>query len=726
MVNISRKSQETEQKFNRMIPNFFSNMQKEKNRYRSLSTTEIGILMANHNRADNWDNIKVSSNFDPQLIRECEFFGLVRIGDLTQAYLEYDEIALPVGLSNSTIIACDIGDNVVIKNVSLLSRYIVGDECMLFNVHEMLTTETAKFGNGVVKEGESEKDRIWLEICNENGGRRVLAFQGMIPADAYIWSKFRDDEQLMIALKEMVDRQAGSRRGYFGVIDEKSVVKHCRSIKNTAIGSHAFITGVNRLENITVQSSESEPTRIVEGGELTNGIIGPGNQIYYGNKADQFVTGTNCKLKYGACLFNTYLGDNSTISCCEVLNNLIFPFHEQHHNNSFLIATTIQGQSNISAGATIGSNHNSRAADGEILAERGFWPGLCASFKHNCRFATFTLTAKGHYPDEMNITLPFSLISLIPGTHQVQILPGYWFLYNMYALSRNVWKFQKRDKRVTKTQNIEMDYLAPDTVEDMFVSLDKLAWALGKSAADAMKKNFNSDTEFIDYGKELLENQNPIIRKLKVTLPDQVNRNTAVILKVQQAYDIYKNMILFYCMRTLIEALENKPKSLSELLRESTAKVDKKWWNIGGQLVEDTDLKEIIQKIKTRELNNWDKVHQAYNQKWATYPTRKLAHALQKLEHLLQTPLRKLEKSRWTNLFNHAIDLQKMIAQKVRESRTKDFTSPFRKMMYDSPAEMTAVLGTVDEIDFVHEMDQMTLTFEKKVNSLLANPGLWE
>ena len=106
---------------------------------------------------------------------------------------------------------------------------------------------------------------------------------------------------------------------------------------------------------------------------------------------------SHSQLKYGARLINSYLGNNSTISCCEVLNSLIFPAHEQHHNNSFLCASLIMGQSNIAAGATIGSNHNSRGADGEIIAGRGFWPGLCVSLKHNSKFASFTILAKGGF-----------------------------------------------------------------------------------------------------------------------------------------------------------------------------------------------------------------------------------------------------------------------------------------------------------------------------------------
>ena len=47
-------------------------------------------------------------------------------------------------------------------------------------------------------------------------------------------------------------------------------------------------------------------------------------------------------------------------------------------------------------------------------------------------------------------------------------MPGYWFMYNMYALARNSWKYEDRDKRTEKIQPIEYDYLAPDTINEMF------------------------------------------------------------------------------------------------------------------------------------------------------------------------------------------------------------------------------------------------------------------
>src|SRR3546814_1962771 len=73
------------------------------------------------------------------------------------------------------------------------------------DLNEMSTSNHAKFGSGILKEGEDEKVRIWLELCNENGGRRILPFEGMLAGDAYLWTKYRGDGQLMERFQEMVE-----------------------------------------------------------------------------------------------------------------------------------------------------------------------------------------------------------------------------------------------------------------------------------------------------------------------------------------------------------------------------------------------------------------------------------------------------------------------------------------------------------------------------------------
>lgn len=41
----------------------------------------------------------------------------------------------------------------------------------------MHTTSHAKFGNGIIKKGEPENIRIWLNLMNESGSRKVIPFK---------------------------------------------------------------------------------------------------------------------------------------------------------------------------------------------------------------------------------------------------------------------------------------------------------------------------------------------------------------------------------------------------------------------------------------------------------------------------------------------------------------------------------------------------------------------
>jgi hypothetical protein len=332
--------------------------------FRALTEKEIEILVANLNQAECWDDIHVKEGFNPYFVKNCRFFGINRIGVLESCYLEFKNLRMPVGLYNSTLISCDFGDNVAIDRVNLLSHYQMGNEVMILQVNELATTSTAKFGNGIVKDGEDERIRIWLELGNENGGRKVVPFVGMRPADAYLWMQDREDSELQQKYFEMTKAEFSSERGFYGQIGDRTVIKNTGIIKDVNMGSDTYIKGANKLKNLTILSFPHASTQIGEGCEIVNGIIHEGCRIFYGVKAVRFILEAHSQLKYGARLINSFLGSNSTISCCEVLNSLIFPAHEQHHNNSFLCASVIKGQSNMAAGATLGSNHNCRGADG--------------------------------------------------------------------------------------------------------------------------------------------------------------------------------------------------------------------------------------------------------------------------------------------------------------------------------------------------------------------------
>jgi len=701
--------------------------------WRELTADEREILVLNGNTAEDWDEVLVSGTFDPKRVQNCSFHGLVRIGTVRAAVLEHHDLQLPVGLSNCFISECDIGDDCALYNVHYMAHYIIGDRCIIANVDEMHTTNHAKFGNGIVKDGEPEEVRVWLDVMNETGSRQVMPFDGMITADAYLWGKYRDDGALQKRLGEMTQERFDSARGYYGTIGDQTVIKTSRILKDVKIGDHCYIKGANKLKNLTINSSEDEPSQIGEGVELVNGIIGYGCHIFYGCKAVRFILGNNSSLKYGARLINSFLGDNSTISCCEVLNNLIFPAHEQHHNNSFLIASVVKGQSNLAAGATVGSNHNSRANDNEIEAGRGFWPGLCTSLKHSSRFASFVLLAKGAYPAELDIRLPFSLLNNNESDGVLEVMPAFWWLYNMYALARNSWKFQHRDKRKTKVQHIEFDYLAPDTAEEILEARELLAlWtgkavvdqtgAAGTSTADAGSGNIEpAREELIARGRALLESPDTFPKDLQVYGEGmEKSRRPVLIVKPAAAYRAYGEMLVYYGVKNIMAFMDAHPglafHELDGRIRagaesgggENSGRAEE-WVNMGGQLMKAADADVLRADIGAGRLKTWDEVHGRYDELWADYPLEKQRHAYEVLCELMGAG--QLQQKHWLDLLYRTRKIQAYIRDQVYNSRNKDYENTFRQATYRNIEEMTAAIGTIEDNSFISQVREETDCF---------------
>ncbi len=724
--------------------------------YRQLTAYEIEVLVRNRNTSDNWNLLLVSDDFTPELVQNCKFFGLVRIGKLTPYYLEFHNLRRPVGLYNSTIISCDFGDNVCIDNTTYLSHYIIGNDVMIVNTNEMATTDHSKFGNGILKEGESEAIRIWMEVCNENGGRSIIPFNGMLPGDAWLWSRFRDDQTLQNKFKEFTQAKFDNRRGYYGKIGDRTVIKNCKIIKDVWVGSDAYLKGANKLKNLTINSSPEAMSQIGEGCEMVNGIVGHGCRVFYGVKAVRFIMASHSQLKYGARLINSYLGNNATISCCEVLNSLIFPAHEQHHNNSFLCAATVMGQSNMAAGATIGSNHNSRSADGEIVAGRGFWPGLCVSLKHNSRFASFSILAKGDYPAELDIPVPFSLISNDASKDELVVMPGYWFLHNMYALARNSWKYTDRDKRIDKTQLLEYDFLAPDTVNEMIDSLVLLKRFTGMAAvrpsidnsaahtpsqnvapssasqtaipdkaptprASSTRKKY-TDEELISIGEKLLEGPAEEVDRMEILAEGWENGDRKVrLVKVHQAYSVFKELIGYYTALRLLSVIKDKKiGSVEKLLADLPSSLPLyRWTNVGGQLIRETELQKLITQIHSGKVKQWDQVHQFYIAQGENYPKDKLHHALAALKTIQGISLKRGGKKAVKDLLEKSIITRDWMTKGIYTSRAKDYTNPFRKMVYSSEEEMNTVIGSLQDNSFIRQEKEGLKKYRKEVEAVL-------
>ncbi len=686
--------------------------------FRPLLDREIKILEANLNEAKNWKDVWVKEGFDPYLVKNCRFFGLNRIGILESCYLEFKNLRMPVGLYNSTLISCDFGDNVAIDRVNLLSHYQIGNEVMILQVNELATTSTAKFGNGIVKDGEEERIRIWLELGNENGGRKVIPFVGMRPADAYLWMQDRDDAALQAKYFQITQAEFSTSRGFYGQIGDRTVIKNTGIIKDVNMGSDTYIKGANKLKNLTIISYPHASTQIGEGCEIVNGIIHEGCRIFYGVKAVRFILAAHSQLKYGARLINSFLGSNSTISCCEVLNSLIYPAHEQHHNNSFLCASVVKGQSNMAAGATLGSNHNSRGADGELQAGRGFWPGLAVALKHNSKFASFNLISKGNYPAEIHNPLPFSLLGNDESSGGLLIIAGYWFQYNMYALARNAWKFGERDVRSDKNMLLEYDFLAPDTVSEILNGLALLEHWAGESIQDDPSL---SAIETRRLGEEWLLHPESSTSTTPIFAKGIENsKRKTRIAKAPQAYQIFKNLLAYHAAKEwLATAQRNPDKAPIDLLNNTLHHATKiqKWDNIGGQLIPANAVLDLKNKIKSGQISRWHEVHTFYERESALYYDQKFENAL---NGLIQISGIEINQAPYIKVWlQKAIETSEFLTLGIEKSRSKDFQDPFRLAMFGSEKEMEKVIGDWKDNDFIKSAHENHVQFARKIAELI-------
>jgi hypothetical protein len=385
---------------------------------------------------------------------------------------------------------------------------------------------------------------------------------------------------------------------------------------------------------------------------------------------------------------------------------LIFPVHEQHHNNSFLIASLIQGMSNVAAAATIGSNHNSRANDGEIRAGRGFWPGLAVTLKHSSCFASFVIIAKGDYPAELNIPFPFSLVNNNVYKNRLEVRPAWFWIHNLYALERNSWKSRIRDRRVIKVHHIETDYLTPDTVEEIIAALSFLEKRLGEAEISPA----------VDGDQNL---------QLIACRDLERSQRKQVIIKPTEAIAAYRRMLRWYAAKTLAVFLDAEPAALgggalTEKCENAPEGRISAWVNMGGQIVPSFRVDELRRDISTGKYKTWDEIHAVYAHWRKLYPLDKARHAWAVLSWLYRTGNGggAIDSELLKKEFEAARETSQWICGQIYETRAKDFANPFRKATFRNEAEMEKVLGAVHNEPFVCFSRSEAQSFEKLIARL--------
>jgi hypothetical protein len=128
-------------------------------------------------------------------------------------------------------------------------------------------------------------------------------------------------------------------------------------------------------------------------------------------------------------------------------------------------------------------------------------------------------------------------------------------------------------------------------------------------------------------------------------------------------------------------------------------------------------------KIKDHKINTWSEVHEFYSQAGNDYDKNKLIHAYTSLCEIENITSRQFTPEYFVQLLKRAVATKTWMSKGIYESRAKDYTNPFRKMVYESNEEMEAVIGKIEDNHFIQDQFKELENFKKTVKGLARKFG---
>ncbi len=148
------------------------------------------------------------------------------------------------------------------------------------------------------------------------------------------------------------------------------------------------------------------------------------------------------------------------------------------------------------------------------------------------------------------------------------------------------------------------------------------------------------------------------------------------------------------------------------------------WVNVGGQLLPKTSVNTLIKEIQSGKIKSWDEVHAFYKRNSLLYPEQKFQHAFASLLEIKNIQPKDFSKTLFKQLLKEALDCKEWMVKEIYNSRAKDYHNSFRKMMYDSKAEMEKVVGKLNDNSFINRQKTELKKFTEKTNDIIRRMRL--
>ena len=374
--------------------------------------------------AECWEQIVVADDFCVGQLQNVRLYGKVEIGSNT--YITFSTIA----------------------------NYRIGNNCRIDSVLRMECRHASTFGNGVM-----------VAAVNENGGRSIPIYTTLTAQVAYIMTMMRNRKECIESLMAKVQREVEQHRSAIGTIADRVTILGVKFIREVNIGADTTIEGCSHIENGTI---------------LGNSTLG------VDVRAKDFIMDNHAVVDSGACIERCFVGecthlgngftaaDSLFFANCHCENGeaaAIFagPFTVSHHKSSLLIAGIF---SFFNAGSgTNQSNHLFKSgAVHQSVHQRGSKFGSNAYVMSPAIEGPYTVILGRHSRHHDTQDMPYSY--LIEEGGQSILIPG--IALTSYGTVRDTEKWQTRDKRTLKHDNIHFEEFNPFITGKMLRGVDIL------------------------------------------------------------------------------------------------------------------------------------------------------------------------------------------------------------------------------------------------------------
>ena len=405
--------------------------------YRKLTDDEIALLEDNNCRADDWESVNVSDDFNPAYLRDVTFYGEVNLGYFDRNIEVSPGFRKHSGIYRATLRNVTVGDNCLIENVNnYINNYTTGDNCYISNIATLETIEGTTYGQGNIISAGSPSDED-----------NIVIFTRLSSQLAMLMVKYSGDKELRTVLRKLIKDNIDAQQPERGIIGEGVKIVNTGEITNTILGDYCEVNGACRLSDVTVTGTADASVFIGTGVICENSVISDGASLLNSAIVTDCFIGNDCKISNGFTASQSVIFANSNLSKGEANAAFCGPFTTSHHKHSLLTG-------NVSRLYNMNDNH----------------AGPCSALKN----------------------LPCS--SLIRQGNNTFLAPGYYI--TTAALYREIRQWARRGLQTKSAMGgiVYTEWLTPFSVEEIIKAKKKLEDLREISGKDASNYCFH---EFI-------------------------------------------------------------------------------------------------------------------------------------------------------------------------------------------------------------------------------------